>query len=212
MKLKIFVLLILCVASLASHAKTDKFGTWVELELSKKFLKDFEFSLIPEVRFQDNFTIDEYMFDGKLTYEPVKFLSLAATYRINTNVKNKGNEVTNRFAFDVTGKKEIARFDASLRVRYTNYTDLGEGKYEDNYLRPRLKLVYDIKGNKIAPFVRYELFRNVTTKEFDKSRFDIGATRKIAKNSRVGLYYRLQNYTSTRNSINILGIEYSLKI
>lgn len=212
MKKAIILFIILCTSAVVVQSKTKKFGAWVELEFSKEFMKKFEFSIIPEVRFQDDFTVDEYMFDGKLAYKPIKFLKLAATYRIKTNVKPKGNEVTNRFAFDVSGKKGIGRFDASLRLRYTNYTDLGEGKFEDNYFRPRLKFVYDIKGNKIMPFVRYELFINETSKEFDKSRFDVGATRKIAKYGRIGLYYRLKNYFSDRNSINIVGIEYSLKI
>lgn len=212
MKRSLILLLILCFGFLSSYSKTNKFGTWVELEFSTKFLKKFEFSITPEVRFQDDFKVDEYLFDGKLSYDPFKFLSLAAIYRINTNVKTKGNEVTNRFAFDVSGQKKIGRFDASIRARFTNYTDFGEGELEANYFRPRLKLDYDIKENKIKPFVSYELFRNGTTKEFDKSRFDVGATRKIAKNSRIGLYYRLQDYFTERNSIHIVGIEYQLKI
>ena len=67
---------------------------------------------------------------------------------------------------------------------------------------------YNIKGNKITPFVSYELFRNLNENEFDKGRFDIGATRELGKIHRVGIYYRLQDYFSDRNSLNIPGIEY----
>ena len=56
------------------QAKTEKFGTWIELTFTKKFLKDFEFSIIPEIRLQDDFTVDEYIFEGKLGYDPFKFL------------------------------------------------------------------------------------------------------------------------------------------
>lgn len=49
--------LILLVGYFSTQAKTRKFGTWVELEFSKKFLKDFKFSVIPEFRFQDDFTL-----------------------------------------------------------------------------------------------------------------------------------------------------------
>lgn len=194
----------------SGYAKTDKFGTWIELEFTKKIFKDFEFSIIPEVRFQDDFTIDKYQFDAKLGYEPFKFLNLAVAYRIKTNVKGKGNETTNRFVFDITGKEDFGRVGASLRTRVTNYSD--DADIKTTFIRPRIKLVYDIKGNKIAPFTSYELFRDIGMKEWQKSRFDIGFTRKMGKLHRVGIYYRLQDYFTNRNSINILGIDYRLKI
>ena len=210
MKRILFVIILIC-SVLFVQGKTKKFGTWVELEFSKEFLKDFEFSVVPEVRFQDDYSVDEYMFDGVLSYEPLKFLKFSAAYRINTNVKKKGDETAHRLAFDVQVKKEIGRLEASLRTRFTNYTDQSDDD-PGNYFRPRLKLEYDIKGNKIRPFTSFELFRNITSKEFQKERFDIGFTRKFGKIHRVGLYYRLQDYFSDRNSINILGIEYRLKI
>ncbi|MDX1284658.1 MAG: DUF2490 domain-containing protein [Draconibacterium sp.] len=204
----IIIFLLTCVAT---QAKTKKFGTWIEFEFSKELFKKFELSFIPEVRLQDDFTVDEYLFDSKLSYEPMKYLTLATTYRINTNVRNKGNETTKRFVFDATGKKGFGRFDASLRARLTNYTDLEDGEEKANHFRPRLKLTYDIKGNKIRPFASYELFHNLSDKELTKTRFDLGFTRKIGELHRIGLYYRLHNYTSDKNSINILGIDYRLK-
>jgi hypothetical protein len=192
------------------QAKTDKFGTWLEVELTKKLFKKFELSFIPEVRWQDDFTVDKYQFDFKLGYEPFKFFNLAAAYRIKTNVKNKANETTNRFVFDATGKQGFGRFDASLRARVTNYSD--EVDVKNTFIRPRIKLAYDIKGNKIKPYTSYELFRDLTNKEWRKSRFDIGFNRKIGKHHRIGLYYRLQDYSSNRNSINILGVNYRFKI
>jgi hypothetical protein len=207
----VLLFLIVCTAMLSAQAKTKQFGTWVELEFSKKFLKDFEFSVVPEIRFQDDFSVDEYMFDGGLSYEPLKFLKISAAYRINTNVKKKEDETVHRLAFDVQAKKELGRVEASLRTRFTNYTDQVDDD-PGNFFRPRLKLEYDIKGNKIRPFTSYELFRNTTAKEFQKARFDIGFTRKLGKVHRVGMYYRLQDYFSDRNSIHILGLEYRLKI
>lgn len=204
------IVLLLFVGIASVQAKTDKFGTWLEIELTKKLFKKFELSFIPEVRWQDDFTVDKYQFDAKLGYEPFKFLKLAAAYRIKTNVKNKGNETTNRFVFDAALKEGFGRFDASLRTRFTNYSD--DEDVKTTFVRPRVKMVYDIKGNKIAPFTSYELFRDIGESEWQKSRFDIGFTRKLGKLHRVGFYYRLQNYFSNRNSINILGIDYRFKI
>ena len=211
MRLSLLFLILVSVTSLSVNAKTKKFGTWIELEFSKEFLKDFEFSFVPEIRLQDNFALDEYMFDGVLSYEPWKFLKFSAAYRIKTNVKKKEDETNHRLAFDVHGKEKVGRMEASLRVRYTNYTD----QLDDApgiFLRPRIKLEYDIKGNKIRPFASYELFRNITDKDFQKARFSVGFTRKMGSIHRVGMYYRLQDYFSVRNSVHILGIEYRLKI
>ena len=210
MKRTILFLLVLLTGASSIQAKTDKYGTWVELEFSKELFKKFELSFIPEVRWQDDFTVDEYQFDAKLGYEPFKFLNVAVAYRNKTNVKNKGNENTNRFVFDLAGKEKLGRFDASLRTRVTNYSD--ESDIKTTFIRPRIKFVYDIKGNKIAPFTSYELFRDVHEKNWQKGRFDIGFTRKFGKIHRIGFYYRLQDYFNDRNSINIVGIDYRLKI
>lgn len=209
MKRLLLILIITCAGTTSLFAKTDKFGTWVELTFTKKFLKDFEFSIIPEVRFQDDFKVDEYIFEGKLGYEPLKLLELSASYRYNTNVKKKGNEVSHNVVFDVTGKTFYKRFDGSLRMRFTNDSDAGDIQWETFYVRPRVKLKYDIRKVKIDPYVCYEVFYNTKNKDLYKGRFDIGATRKITKQQKIGLYYRNQDYFSARNSIHILGFDYA---
>lgn len=211
MKRSVFLLFILLISFFSLKAKTDKFGTWIELEFSKEFFKKWELSFIPEVRFQDDFSVDEYIFEGKLGYEPFKFLGLAAAYRYNTNVKNSGNESSHSAVFDITGKTEFGRFEGSLRGRITNDTDGGDVPWETFYFRPRIKIKYNIKGNKIDPYVNYELFTNLKESDVYKGRFDIGATRKLGDYHRIGIYYRLQDYFSSRQSIHILGIDYRFK-
>jgi hypothetical protein len=211
MKRLLLLIVVLCVGYTSIHAKTDKFGTWIELTFTKKFLKDFEFSIIPEIRLQDDFTVDEYIFEGKLGYKPLKYLSLSASYRYNTNVKNKGNEISNNFVFDATGKTDYKRFDGALRLRFTNDYDTGDDPLETVYFRPRAKLKYNIKKVKIDPYVCYEFFYNIKNKDLYKGRYDIGITRKLAKQHEIGIYYRNQDYFSNRNSIHILGIDYGFK-
>ncbi len=192
-------------------AKTEKFGTWIELEFRKDFMKQFSFSVVPEFRFQDQFNLDEYMIQGKLEYEPFSFLSLAGTYRLGTEIKKNDNLNYNRIAFDLQASHEIDRFEASFRARYTNTSDFQEDE-QGKYIRPRFKLEYNIKGNKITPFASYELFHNLNDKELKKSRIDLGFTRKIGDLHRIGLYYRFNNYFTDKNSIHIAGIEYRLKL
>lgn len=209
-KLLVFSLLILTVVS-AATAKTDTFGTWIELEFTKRFFKRFEFSIIPEIRLQDDFMVDKYQFDGQLSFKAFKFLEFATAYRIKTNIKKKENVTTNRWVFDTTLKTDIARFRPSFRTRLTYYNDKEEGK-KVLYIRPRIKLSYDIRGNKITPFISYEIFQKTNEKQLTKGQFDTGFSRKMGKLHRIGIYYRLQHYYIDKTSINILGIDYRLKI
>jgi len=209
---RLLLFLFVCFLGYSSlQAKTEKFGTWIEVEITKKFLKDFEFSFIPELRLQDDFTVDEYIFEGKLGYDPFKFLGFAAAYRLNTNVKKNENEISHSAVFDVTGKTDFGRFSGSLRTRFTNDTDGGDVPWESFYFRPRAKLAYNIKGVKIEPYVSYEVFHSFREKEYYKGRFDVGFSRKIKKEHEIGLYYRLNDYYSDRSSIHILGINYGFK-
>ena len=211
MKRLLLSLFIFLIGFSIAQAKTEKFGTWIEVDITKKFLKDFEFSIIPELRLQDDFTIDEYIFEGKLGYDPFKFLGFAAAYRFNTNVKNNEDEISHSAVFDVTGKTDIKRFNASLRARFTNDSDGGDVPWESYYFRPRAKLSYNIKGKKVEPYVSYEVFHSFREKEYYKARFDVGFSRKFNKMHEVGLYYRLNDYFSDRSSIHILGINYGFK-
>jgi hypothetical protein len=208
-------IVILVVLFLAGHAtvngKTEKFGTWIELEFRKDFLKRFSFSLSPEIRLQDQFKPDEFLVQGKLSYEPISPIKLAAAYRVNTERKERGNVTFYRYAFDAHIKKDIGRFEAALRGRYTNFSEEGE-EVSENFLRPRVKLEYNIKGNKITPYVSCELFHNTTKNETHKLRYDVGFTRKLKGPHRIGLYFRLHDYFTDKASIHILGINYRMKL
>ena len=211
MKQKVLLTVGLLLLLSSVHAKTEKFGTWIEFEISKEFFKKWEVSFIPEIRFQDQFQVDEYILEGKLSYDPFKFLGFAAAYRYNTNIKKSGNEGLSSAVFDIIGSTEIDRFSGSLRARITNDPDDGDIPWETFYFRPRAKLAYNIKGNKIEPYTSYELFMNLRAGETYKQRFDIGFTRKLGEYHRIGLYYRLQDYFTDKGSINILGIDYRFK-
>ncbi|NOR74918.1 MAG: DUF2490 domain-containing protein [Draconibacterium sp.] len=210
MKRLLFFILISIASNNFLLAQTEKFGTWVELEFTKTFLEKFEFSIIPEFRFQDDFTMDKYQFDAKLAYEPFKFLELAAAYRIKTNIKDKGDEVTHRIVLDAKFSKDFDRFETSFRTRFTTYNNIdNDGK--TTMIRPRFKVGYDIRGNKLFPFVSYELFQSLSENELKKGRFTIGVSRKIGEIHRIAIYYGLQHYYIDDQTINILGIDYRLK-
>lgn len=210
MKHLLLLLTGILAATATSLAQTDNFNTWIEFEFRKDFLKNAEFSLTPEIRLKDQFNVDEYLLKAQLGYALFPFLDLAAAYRVNTEVKSKGNETSYRYELEAQLKKDVARFEASLRGRLTNYS---EESADDpgTWFRPRIKMEYDIKNNKISPYTSFELFRNITDKTFQKWRLDAGFTRELGGPHRIGLYYRLHDYFSDKTSMHILGIEYRLR-
>jgi hypothetical protein len=212
MKNKIVLCAILILSVIQIQGKTKKIGTWIELEVTKDIFKKVEFSVKPEVRLQDDFSVDEYFIEGQITYKPVKYLRFAGAYRLAQNIKKKGTETFHRFAFDAHAKNEWKRLEGAFRIRYTNYAEFETVNEKSNYLRFRFKFEYDLKNSKFKPYTSYELFHNLTEKTTNKGRFDMGATYKLSDISRVGIYYRLQSVFGDKKSINILGLSYRLSL
>jgi hypothetical protein len=207
---RIILFFVLLITGTVSQAVTENFGTWIELEFRKDFLKKFSFNLTPELRMEERFIVDEYMIQGQLSYDAFSFLSVAGAYRIGTEIKNKGNVNFSRIAFDLQASQNINRFSASLRTRYTSSSDSGSDE-PGSYFRPRLKVDYNIRKRKFTPYATYELFHNLKTNNLHKSRMDIGFTQRLSSLHRVGLYYRLHDYFTDKKSVHILGIDYRLK-
>jgi len=212
MKRRSILFFLILLSFFQVHARTKKFGTWIEAEFSKEIFKKLEFTLAPEVRLQDDFTVDEYFVEGELTFKPADFLRLSAAYRYLIDVKKNDNEQFHRFAFDAMGKKEWNRLEGSLRVRLTNYPEFETDNSKNEYLRYRLNFEYNLRNCKLRPFIGYELFHLLAEKKLKKSRFNVGGSYKVSGNSRLGIFYRLQSYFDGDDSLHILGIAYELEL
>ena len=81
--------------------------TWFETEFSTKISKDLEFSLTPEIRFKDNFELNEYLLQTGLEYKFSKYFKLGAGYRFGYNINGDDeHESFGRFNVDAkTGFK-----------------------------------------------------------------------------------------------------------
>ena len=192
-----------------SQSVTNDFQTRTEVKLSFKPLDKLTLSLNPEVRWDESLQVDKYMLESKISYEPVKGLSLGGSYRFIINPRTtKSTEYLNRFALFTSYKKKIERFEPSLRVKYTNYTEelsLGE------FLRYRAKLEYDIKGSKITPMLSAEAFHELSGNQIYKMRYSLGAEYKINKKSSIGLGYMLDYYMTDYQNKHIIKVGYKYK-
>ena len=214
-KRKITIYLLPLIAGILFSVKafpqtvTNDFQTRTEVKLSLEPLDKFTLNLNPEVRWDESFGVSKYMLESGISYKPVKGLSLGASYRFIINPRtDKSTEYLHRFALYTSYKKKIKRFEPSLRVKYTNYTeDITAGEF----LRYRAKIEYDIKSCKITPAVSAEAFHDLSGSQIYKMRYGLGADYKLGKKSTLELGYMLDYYMLDYRNKHILTLGYKYK-
>ncbi len=216
---KILLIILSILTGLSGYAQNSP-STWVELEFSKKIIKNLKVEFNPELRLLGDFKMDTYILEGGLSYKLHKYLTVAGYYRYenewdykNSTGAYKGQVSSNRIALDAKTGFELNRFDFQFRLRYTNGADFDQTTDDKaSYFRYRAKIDYDIKGSKFVPFVSVEAFHDLILGDVDKVRYTAGLNFPINDHHELGLFYRLQDYSEVdKESMNILGIGYSLK-
>ncbi len=189
--------------------------TWFEFEISKSVGENLEIALAPEIRFKENFELHEYFFEPKIEYKFNKYFALGANYRYGNNPDKDGNaQWLGRYAVEAKTGYDWKKFEAQIRIRYTNFDDFGSDKEDSsNYLRFKFQLEYDIERIDIKPYVAYEVYRSLVEGTYEKARWESGLEYKINKHHRVGAYFRLSDYlTDDTESLKIIGLSYKFKI
>lgn len=218
MKFRIYLLVLALVFTFSGFSQSQP-STWVELEFSKKIIQNLKVEFNPELRMFGGFEMDSYILEGGLSYKLHKYLTLAGYYRFENeyNYREKRQiyewEPASRIAFDAKSGFELKRFDFQFRLRYTNGSDFDDTTNDKaSFFRYRAKVDYDIKNSKLIPFASVEAFHDLIAKDVDKMRYTGGLAYPINKKNELSLFYRLQDYSETsKESMNILGIGYSLK-
>ncbi len=207
-----FLLVMLLLVQRTGFAQEveENFQTRASAELSFEPLKNIKFNVIPELRFDENFTLDKYLFEGEAVYKPVKFLSLGAAYRFEGNLReDKDTEYFNRFAFSATAKKDFNRFESSFRLRYTN--DADDESDDEQFLRYKASLDYNIRGSKLTPNIGIEAFQSLSDADLYKMRYSAGVDYKLFKKNYIGLNYKFDYYKNEYKNNHILSIGYKIK-
>lgn len=180
------------------------------VKLSYKPLKKLKINISPEIRLNDDFSIDQYLVEAQLVYKPVKILSLIGGYRFVINPRSeKSTEYLNRYELGIALKKEFNRFIPQLKFRYTNYTD---DDVDNNVFRYKAALGYNIKGCKLTPTLSAELFQQLSPNELYKVRYKLGLDYKLFKNNYIGASYRLDYYLKEYKNNNIFSVGYKIKL
>ncbi len=188
----------------------NQFQTRTELELTYKPIKKLKLSFIPQLRMDENFSLDKYLFEGAAEYKALKYLDFEAAYRFVVNPRDtKDTEYANRFAIGATVKKEFGRFEPAFRLQYTN--DADDGGSAENFLRYKAKLKYDIAKCKITPYVAAEAFQQLDGSGLYKMRYSTGLDYKLFKNNYLGLSYKLDYYNKEYKNRHIVSLGYKFK-
>ena len=196
--------------TLYAQETENEFQARTKLDVSFKPVKKLKLTLTPELRFDDEFTLDKYLFEGEISYKAMKYLSFAGSYGLVGNIrKSKDTEYSSRYAFSTILKKEFNRFEPSFRLMYSNYAD--DEIDDKKYMRYKAALKYDIANCKITPSAAVQAFQQLNGGGLYKMRYAVGIDYKLFKNNFLGASYKLDYYQNEYKNRHILSIGYKLK-
>lgn len=183
-------------------------------QLKLKPAKKLKLSFTPELRFGEDFSLSSYLVESELVYKPLKYLYLGANYRFTINPRDsKETEYLHRFGLSATVKKKIDRFTPALRVSYTNYADDdSDDDSDNNFMKYKLSLNYNIKKCKLTPSVGAELFQQLGSSGIYKMRYKAGLDYKLFKNNYLSINYKLDYYIKEYKNKHIISLGYKLKL
>ncbi len=202
--------IIFLIPSAKAQEVENELQTRTELELVFEPMKKVKLSFIPQLRFDEDFSLDKYLIETGVEYQALKFLELGATYRFEVNPRDtKSTEYHNRFAFDATAKKDFNRFESAFRLRYSNYAD--DEINDKEFIRFKASLKYDIKKCKITPLMAVESFQQLGDGKLYKMRYTFGADYKLFKKNFLGINYKFDYYKNEYKNRHIISLGYKIK-
>lgn len=173
-------------------------------------LKKLSLSVSPEVRFDESFSTDVYLLETKVKYKVLEFLSLNGIYRFAINPReNKGTEYLNRFSVGAVAQKKIGRFKPGFRLRYTD--DADDATSDEQFLRYKAFVSYNIKNCKATPYVAAEAFHQLGDNLLYKMRYTAGLEYKLFKKNYLDLSYKFDYYQTEYKNKHIVTLGYKFK-
>lgn len=173
-------------------------------------IENLKLNVIPEIRLDEKFSVDEYLLEGEAEYDLFKFLSVGATYRFEINPREtKSTEYFHRYSFNTKLEKDFNRFESSFRLRYSNYAD--DEITDKSFLRYKAKLDYDIRNFKLTPSVAVEAFQDLSENNLFKMRYTAGFDYKLFKKNFLSVDYKFDYYNQQYKNRHIFSVGYKIK-
>lgn len=221
-RLTLLFALFCCCLPFVSAQQHD-FGGLLNLEFQQKVVKNLNFNLETEARFNHCFTsFDRLKVGASFDYSFLKKkrlkISLGANYLLYNDLGTA--EHRGRIVGALTYTEKFSNFKISYRVRVqsTFYDEL-RGDYKFNpktYLRNRLQLEYSFKEKGMDLYASTEFFLRLYQKGnnfVDDFRTIVGWDYKLNKGNSIGLFFRVDNEIQVKNPENTyyIGFAYGFK-
>ncbi len=188
---------------------------WTGITVSKE-VKDFEFSLSKELRFDENVShIDKSFLEVGAQYKIRKGLYAGLNYRFNrdNDYPTENYDLIHRVDLGVSYKKKVNKFRFGVRTKIQMKSALPD---ENNPFVSRNKLSIKYKySKKISPFVAYEFYYQFNNENvINRTRIALGSSYKINGKSSVKLFYMFENRFNVKNlkHNHVYGISYSIEL
>ena len=210
----LLLLLIFATSAKAQDTEDDDveniFQSRQSLSLSTKLGKNLKVSITPELRLDENFSLDKYLLEGNIDYKIWDHFSLGAGYRLYANKRDtKSTEYDNRFLMSLKYKKSFNGFDPSVKISYTNDSDDDSDR---NLFRYKGQLKYNIQKCKITPWIGTEAFHAINDGNFAKMRYFVGMDYKFSKKKSLEVSYKFDYFLNELKNKQIVSVGYNIKL
>lgn len=228
-QLKLIALAALIISPFQTFAQND-FGLWTGVDARFKASKKLDFGLQLESRFKSNASeVDQTFLSPYARYELHKKIRVGADYRLSNRPESGifGEYFTHRMTVDLEFKDLIKSFvdrlDLDTRIRYTHATR-GTGELNNDNLRLRVKLSYNLPKTKLTPHIASEFFYHFNDQiiytptevqsvhRFNKYRLRAGLSYPLNKQHELSLFYMVEPEIEGPDTEYILSLGYSLKL
>lgn len=214
MEKKYIITLMIIGFVLPNYAQTtvNDFQGRTSAEIVFKPIKKLSINFSPEIRFDEDFSIDNYHLQLEAEYKLSKVFKAGARYRLVINPREvKDTEYSSRYGLFLKFKKKFNDFSPFLRLSYTNDADEDFETERSNYLRYKAGVKYDIPKCKITPSIGLEAFQELSGDGLYKMRYFAGADYKINKRNSIGLDYKFDYYRTAYYNKHIVSLTYKFK-
>lgn len=218
------IILLACIMTWTSQnllAQQKDFGLWSDLNLVYKINKKCDFSLVEELRFNENITeLQSQILEPSFSYKIIKNTTLGVAYRwsFKRRLEDTYSE-RHRYIILVKYKQDIAKkWSSTLRLQYQNqYSDIGRSEdwqKGSHMLRCKLQPSYQYnKKNSIS--ISAELLYNITDQRpLSAVRYALGWDYAIKKNQKISVGYMMEQEYNTSNPYlsSIINIGYEIEL
>ena len=197
-------LILLSTKQLNAQGSNDLEG-WSSVQIDITATEKLSFSVAEHLRYKNDIsTLNTYFTQLETSYEIFKDFQLGAGVRFikkNDDIGNKqGIESHFRYQLDARYQHKVKQQNILYRLRYQNKNELGfseeEGDIAKEQFRFMIGLGYKLKPIGIVFKLKGELFNNISkgsdSKNIDRSRFTLMASKRFKKIGKFSIFYRVQ--------------------